>query len=51
LQKKDALDKMDDMKMSNDKLEKELDRMLELFKKLEFNQKLEETAKRLEEAS
>lgn len=49
LQKKDALDKMEDMEMSNDKLEKELDRMLELFKKLEFNQKLEETAKRLED--
>ena len=32
LQKKDALDKMEDMEMSNDKLEKELDRMLELFK-------------------
>ncbi|MCW5906616.1 MAG: DUF4175 family protein [Chitinophagales bacterium] len=48
LQKKDALDKMDDMQMSNENLEKELDRMLELFKKLEFDQKLQETADKLE---
>lgn len=48
LQKKDALEKMDDMKSENEKVEKELDRMLELFKKLEFDQKLEETAKKLE---
>ncbi len=48
LQKKDALDKMADMQMSNEKLEKELDRMLELFKKMEFDQKLEETAQKLD---
>ncbi len=48
LEKKDALDKMDDMAANNEKLEKELDRMLELFKKLEFDQKLEETANKLE---
>jgi hypothetical protein len=48
LQKKEALDKMDDMKMSNEYLEKELDRMLELFKKMEFDQKLQETADKLE---
>ncbi len=48
LQKKDALDKMSDMQADNEKLEKELDRMLELFKKMEFNQKLEETASKLE---
>lgn len=48
LQKKDALDKMEDMQMSNENLEKELDRMLELFKKLEFDQKLEETADKLD---
>jgi len=49
LNKKDAMEKMSDMEMSNEKLEKELDRMLELFKKLEFNQKLEETANKLEQ--
>ncbi|MFN8287608.1 MAG: DUF4175 family protein [Chitinophagales bacterium] len=48
LQKKDALDKMADMQMNNEKMEKELDRMLELFKKLEFDQKLEETAQKLD---
>lgn len=49
LNKKDAVEKMSEMQMSNEKLEKELDRMLELFKKLEFNKKLEETANKLEQ--
>lgn len=49
LNKKDALEKMSEMEMSNEKLEKELDRMLELFKKMEFNKKLEETANKLEQ--
>lgn len=49
LNKKDAIEKMSEMEMSNEKLEKELDRMLELFKKLEFNKKLEETANKLEQ--
>jgi hypothetical protein len=48
LQKKDALDQMQDMAANNEKIEKELDRMLELFKKLEFDQKLQETAQKLE---
>ncbi|HWB64673.1 MAG TPA: DUF4175 family protein, partial [Chitinophagales bacterium] len=48
LQKKDALDQMQDMQANNEKVEKELDRMLELFKKLEFDQKLEETADKLQ---
>lgn len=48
MQKKDALDKMDDMQSNSEKTEKELDRMLELFKKLEFDQKLQETASKLE---
>src|ERR1700722_15911803 len=48
LQKKDALAKMQDMEANNDKLEKELDRMLELFKKLEFDQKLDLTADKLQ---
>lgn len=51
LQKKDALDKMQDMEANNEKLEKEMDRMLELFKKLEFDQKLELTAGKLEKLS
>lgn len=48
LQKKDALDKMDDMQAAQEKMEKELDRMLELFKKLEFDQKMQETADKLD---
>jgi hypothetical protein len=48
LQKKDALDQMQDMAANNEKIEKELDRMLQLFKKLEFDQKLQETADKLE---
>lgn len=46
--KKDALEKMEDMKANNEKVEKELDRMLELFKKLEFDQKLQEQITKLE---
>lgn len=46
--KKDAMDKMEDMKANNEKIEKELDRMLELFKKLEFDQKLQEQITKLE---
>lgn len=48
LQKKDALDKMEDMQAGQEKMEKELDRMLELFKKLEFDQKMQETADKLD---
>ncbi|MCS6935826.1 MAG: DUF4175 family protein [Chitinophagales bacterium] len=48
LQKKDAIEKTDEMKNTSENLEKELDRMLELFKKMEFAQKLEETAAKLE---
>jgi len=51
LQKKDALDKMQDMEANNEKLEKEMDRMLELFKKLEFDQKLDLTADKLDKLS
>jgi hypothetical protein len=48
LTKKDALDKMEDMKANNEKVEKELDRMLELFKKLEFDQKLQDAITNLD---
>ncbi len=48
LNKKDAIEKMDDMKANNEKIEKELDRMLELFKKLEFEQKLQDQITKLE---
>ena len=48
LSKKDAVKKMSDLQMSNEKIEKELDRMLELFKKLEFEQKLNQSIENLE---
>jgi hypothetical protein len=49
LNKEQMLEKLDEMKMDNEALEKELDRTLELFKELEFEQKLEENLERLEE--
>jgi len=42
---------MDKMDMSNKDLEKELDRSLELFKQMEFEQKLEDVKTKLEELS
>jgi hypothetical protein len=53
----DELDKdkvnemMEEMKMNSEELEKELDRNLELFKQLEFEQKLQETIDKLKELS
>jgi hypothetical protein len=49
LTKDKAQELMEDMKFSSEDLEKELDRSLELFKQLEFEQKLEQTKERLEE--
>lgn len=43
MDKEELLENMADMEMDNEQLEQELDRMLELFKKLEFEQKLTET--------
>lgn len=40
--KQQMLEKLDEMELDNEKLEKELDRTLELFKQLEFEQNLEE---------
>ncbi len=42
-------EKMEEMKMSNKDLEEQLDRSLELFKQLEFEQKLQETIDKLKE--
>lgn len=49
MNKEQMLDKLDEMKLDNETLEKELDRTLELFKELEFEQKLEENLKRIQE--
>ena len=47
--KKDELNKMlDDVKLSNEEMEEMLDRNLELFKQLEFEDKLESTKNKLE---
>jgi hypothetical protein len=49
---KDKINRMlDDIKLSSDDLEKMLDRNLELFKQLEFEQKLEETIQKLNDLS
>lgn len=42
---------LEKMQMSNKDIEKELDRNLELFKKMEFEQKFEKTLEKLEELS
>lgn len=47
---KDKLkDQLDKIELSNEELEKELDRSLEIFKQLEFEQKLNETIDKLDE--
>ena len=43
MDKKDVMDQLENFKMNNEQLEKELDRMLALFKQVEFDQKIEET--------
>lgn len=43
-----AFDQLKDFELTNEKLEQELDRMLELFKKLEFEQKLQDAISELE---
>lgn len=49
---KDKVNEMlDKMQMSSEDLEKQLDRNLELFKQLEFEQKLEETIEKLDKLS
>ncbi len=49
MQKEDAMEELEDFEMTDDQLEEELDRMLELFKQLEFEQKMEETIDKLQE--
>lgn len=51
LNKDQALDQIDEMTLDNEQLEKELGRTLELFKELEFDQKLEENIKKTRELS
>ena len=49
LQKDDMLDKMDEMSMDQEKVEKQMDRLLELFKQLEVEKELQESIDKLNE--
>lgn len=49
LNKNETLEELEDFEFTNEELEKELDRMLELFKQLEFEQKMQETIEELKE--
>lgn len=48
LNKDNALDQLKDQKLNNDQLQKEMDRMLSLFKKLEMEQKYNATKDKLD---
>ncbi|MEZ5013927.1 MAG: DUF4175 family protein [Chitinophagales bacterium] len=49
LNKEQGLEEMEKMNMNNEQLESELDRMLEMFKQLQLEQKMQETIDKLEE--
>lgn len=49
LQQRNALEQLQNMEMSNEKLNQEMDKMLELFKQLEFQQKVYEMADQLDQ--
>lgn len=51
MNKEQSLEEMKDMEMNNKQLEQELDRMLELFKQMEMEQKMQETIDKLNELS
>lgn len=49
MNKEEALEKMEEMELSDEQLEMELDRMLEMFKQLELEQEMTETIDELKE--
>jgi len=49
MDKEEALEKMEEMEMNDEELNMELDRMLELFKKLEVEHEMEKAIEKLEE--
>jgi len=49
LNKEDLMEELEDMEMTDEQLENELDRLMELFKQLEFEQKMNETIEKLQE--
>lgn len=51
LNREKGVEEMQEMQMNNEQLEQELDRMLELFKQLELEQKMNETIEKLNELS
>lgn len=51
IKKEDLKDALDKIKMNNEDLEKQLDRNLEMFKRLEVEKKLEETIDKLRETA
>lgn len=51
MNKNEMLQKLEEMELDNEKLEKELDRTLELFKELELEQKIEALKNKAEELS
>ena len=49
MQKEDMLENMEEMSMSEEKLEKQMDRLLELFKQLEIEKEMQEAIDKLNE--
>lgn len=49
MNKQEMMDKLDNMQMDNETLEKEMDRTLELFKQLEFEKSLEDAITQIDE--
>ncbi|MEZ4886799.1 MAG: DUF4175 family protein [Chitinophagales bacterium] len=49
LNKEELMEELEDMEMTDEQLENELDRLMELFKQLEFEQKMNETIEKLQE--
>ena len=48
MEKKDALEKLEDFEMTEEELEKELDRLMELFKQMEVERDLQQQIEKLE---
>lgn len=49
IEKDEALEKMEEMELSDEEMEMELDRMLEMYKQLELEKDMQETVDKLEE--
>ena len=49
LEKEDALEMMEEMEMGDEEMEKDLDRMMELFKQLEMEHEMEKQIEKMEE--